>query len=81
MCAIRMNLNGLAAVCEHCKDRIVRVYHVYKDQWDSFLEENLQPIVNAAISMTVYAVSCSESLTVTMVAAFTIVSLVFNGSF
>ena len=60
----------LAAVCEHCKDCIVCVYHVYKDQWDSLLEANLQPIVNAPISTTVCAVFCSESLTVTMIDSF-----------
>ena len=46
-----------ASVREHCIYRIVRVYYTYKDQWDPFLEENLQPVVNAAIPTTllVYA--------------------------
>ena len=46
------------------------VYHVYKDQWDSFLEESLQPIMNAAIPTTVCMLSCSESLTTTTVDFF-----------
>ena len=60
----------MAVVREHCKDRIVRVYHAYKDQWASFLEENLQPIMNAAIPMTVCMISCSELLTTTTVDSF-----------
>ena len=62
MCTIRTNLarTGSSTGALQSSYNKYMLYHVYKDQWASFLEENLQPIVNAAIPTIVCAISCYE---------------------